>query len=186
MNTIRLNEYKSKVIKALDDLNLDLIIEAARMIASCEGIVWTFGNGQGLSVAEAFALDLVKHSAIRAVSTTSPAMMSAYCNDHDFVHWPSAPLSIIFKANDLAVGFSFKGSTNVFAALKTANRLKARAILVTSQWPVDCLWKFLDCSIIVPSDDIQVVEDVWSSICHMIANLVRDHKLKLSTQPEGD
>jgi phosphoheptose isomerase len=176
MNKIRLNEYKSKVRQVLDGLDLDSVIRAAEMIASCEGIVWTFGNGHGLAVAEAFALDLVKHAGKRALCISSAAIMSAYSNDHAFVHWPSALLGVMFNACDLAVGFSFKGSENVFAALRTANRLKAKAILMTSQGTVDHLWKFLDHSIVVPSDDIQVVEDVWSSICHMICNEVR--KLK--------
>lgn len=176
MNKIRLNEYKSKVRQALDDLDLDSIIQAAEMIASCEGIVWTFGNGHGLAVAEAFALDLVKHAGIRSVSMASPAMMSAYSNDHGYVHWPSAALGKIYRPNDIAIGFSFKGSANIFGALRIARALHANALLVTSQktfdrYVIKCKGlEFITLFILVPSDDIQIVEDVWSSICHMICN----------------
>jgi phosphoheptose isomerase len=182
MNKIRLNEYKSKVMEALDGLDLDSIIQAAEMIASCKGIVWTFGNGQGLAVAESFALDLVKHAGIGSVNLNSPAMMSAYSNDHGYVHWPSAALGNIYRPNDIAIGFSFSGSANIFGALRIARSMHSDAILMTSKIAYDKYvinnhgLQFIRLFITVPSDDIQVVEDVWSSVCHMICNEVR--KLK--------
>jgi phosphoheptose isomerase len=91
---------------------------------------------------------------------------------------------------DLAVGFSFSGSPNILTALRMAIARKAKMILMTSQKSFDQNYmkeeglEFIAHFILVPSDDIQVVEDVWSSICHMICNEVR--KLKSGAQSEGD
>lgn len=177
MNKIRLNEYKCKVMEALDGLDLDSIIQAAEMIASCEGIVWTFGNGQGLLVAEALSLDLRKHAGVKSVSFNSPALLAAYANDVKFDQVFSLQVTQMTMPHDVVIGFTFSGSPNIIEAILGA---PCQNILITS----NRTRHQIGIVVRIPSDDIQVVEDVWSSVCHMICNEVR--MLKSGAQPEGD
>jgi len=171
INIIRLKDYSSEVRAALDALDYERIIRASEVIYGngCDGAtIWTLGNGHGASVAEAFALDLVKHSGVNAVSMTSFPMLSAYANDHKFVDAFSLYSARILKAFDVLVGFTFGGSENILSALRYLS--DCFTILITSAGKGA---DGIDLVINVPSHDIQVVEDIWSSIGHMIANEVK-------------
>ena len=169
-----INQYIDELIKTLDKISPGKIIEVAEMITECReegGVVFTCGNGHGLMVAEAFALDLVKHAGVAAIPLSSPAFITAYSNDGKYDHAFASHYLQLCNRDDLVIGFTFSGSENILQVAESAGRSTTKSIIITSACGKSHGTENLKLQ--VPSDNIQVVEDVWSSIGHMIANEVR-------------
>ena len=113
----KIDSYTSELIETIDALDEDKIIEAAELIAECPGIIWIFGNGHAASVAEAFALDLVKHAEVRAVALNSTAMITAYANDDSYEQVFGNIIDAIPQIGDVLIGITFSGSDNILIAL---------------------------------------------------------------------
>jgi D-sedoheptulose 7-phosphate isomerase len=143
--------------------------------------VFVFGNGGGSSTAAHFVCDLAKGTVtgdmprLRAMSlATNIALMTAWANDTDYTNTFGEQLSNFVAHGDVVIGLSGSGmSPNVINAFHVANEAGATTVLF-SGFKGGRAAAVADESIIVPSDDMQQIEDVHLILTHIIFRCVRE------------
>ncbi len=143
--------------------------------------VFLFGNGGSAALASHMAADLgkcthfpgpewmasVKRLKALAVSDNTP-MITAWANDTAYENVFAGQMENFIQAGDVAFGISGSGnSPSVLCALELARRKGATTVGL-----VGCgggkMQDLLDCVVLVPSDNMQRVEDVHLILAHMI------------------
>lgn len=138
--------------------------------------IFLFGNGGSSSTASHFACDLTKFINIKAfcLSDNTPTVL-AIANDKSYDYIFVDQLKLFMEDGDIAIGFSGSGnSENVIEALKYAT-VKGTAIAITG-FDGGILTVNTDICLIVPSDNMQQIEDVHLMITHLIMTILRDVK----------
>jgi D-sedoheptulose 7-phosphate isomerase len=143
--------------------------------------VFVFGNGGGSSTAAHFVCDLAKGTAtenrprLKAMSLAANiALMTAWANDTDYTNTFGEQLSNFVREGDVVIGLSGSGmSPNVINAFHVANEAGAKTVLF-SGFRGGNAKLVADESIVVPSDDMQQIEDVHLILTHIIFRCVRD------------
>ncbi len=143
--------------------------------------VFVFGNGGGSATATHFVCDLAKGTAtenrprLKAISLSDNiALLTAWANDTDYTNTFGEQLSNFVQDGDVVIGLSGSGmSPNVINAFHIANEAKASTILF-SGFGGGKARLVADESIIVPSDDMQQIEDVHLILAHIIFRCVRE------------
>ncbi len=142
--------------------------------------VFVFGNGGGSATAAHFVCDLAKGTAtenrprLKAISLSDNiALLTAWANDTDYTNTFGEQLSNFVEDGDVVIGLSGGGmSPNVINAFHIANEANASTILF-SGFRGGKARLVADESIIVPSDDMQQIEDVHLILAHIIFRCVR-------------
>jgi D-sedoheptulose 7-phosphate isomerase len=144
--------------------------------------VFVFGNGGGSATSGHFVCDLAKGTAIgrrrrlKALSlATNVPLLTAWANDTDYTNTFGEQLRNLVEQGDVVIGLSGSGmSPNVINALKLANEAGAVSIIFTGFDGGDAA-KVAAESIVVPSDDMQMIEDVHLILAHIVYRCVRDY-----------
>ena len=144
--------------------------------------VYVFGNGGGSATSSHFVCDLAKGTAmegkrrLRAVSLAQNVpLLTAWANDTDYTNTFGEQLRNLVQPGDVVIGLSGSGmSPNVINALKLANESEAISVLL-SGFQGGLAREVATASIVVPSDDMQQIEDVHLILAHIIFRCVRDH-----------
>src|SRR5437879_1161126 len=176
----------SQVIPRLPYSTINLAV-AAILRAFEEGrTVFVFGNGGSAATASHIACDLNKGTSESAQSqrikvmslTDNVPLVTAWANDVSYEHVFSEQLKNFVQARDVALAISASGnSPNVLRALKTAR--ESRAITVgVSGYQGGKMKALCDICAVVPSDNMQMIEDLHHAIAHSIFTAVR-HQLRL-------
>jgi D-sedoheptulose 7-phosphate isomerase len=145
--------------------------------------VFVFGNGGSAATASHIACDLNKGTIengqrrrIRVISLTDNVpLVTAWANDTCYEHVFSEQLRNFVQARDVVFAISASGnSPNVLRALETAR--EARAItLGISGYQGGKMKALCDVCAVVPSDNMQMIEDMHHAIAHSIFSAVRCH-----------
>jgi len=144
--------------------------------------VYVFGNGGGSATSSHFVCDLAKGTAtegkprLRALSLAQNIpLLTAWANDTDYTNTFGEQLRNLVRPGDVVIGLSGSGmSPNVINALKLAGDMGAVSVLL-SGFEGGRAREVAQMSIVVPSDDMQKIEDVHLILAHIIFRCVRDH-----------
>lgn len=137
--------------------------------------VFVFGNGGGSSTSAHFVCDLAKGTAIegkarlKAISLAENIpLLTAWANDTDYTNTFGEQLKNLVEKDDVVVGLSGSGmSPNVINAFRVANDAGATSVLFSGFDGGNAVKEATD-SIVVPSSDMQQIEDVHMILTHII------------------
>jgi len=189
--------YLSELRKVLDTLPLEEISQAADILFECyqaDHTVFTFGNGGSGALASHLVADLGKGThfpgpkelatvrRLKAVAVTdNMPMVTAWANDTQYEDVFMRQIENFLQPGDVALAISGSGnSPNVLKALEFARNVGATTIGLGG-FGGGKMKELLDCPIIVPSDNMQRVEDAHVIISHMIFLDLKDRITAMAT-----
>lgn len=136
------------------------------------------GNGGSAADSQHLAAELVsklklERSAIPAIAlTTNTSTLTAIANDYDFSQVFVRQLEAFGRKNDLLIGISTSGnSEDVLKAVDYAHKNGLRTIVMTGGNGGDLAGK-ADVDIIVPSEDVQRIQEAHITVGHILCGLV--------------
>jgi D-sedoheptulose 7-phosphate isomerase len=142
--------------------------------------VFLCGNGGSAALASHFACDLGKGTAycnggkrFRVLALTDNlATLTAWANDSSYDDVFSEQLKSFVQPHDIAFAISGSGnSKNVLNALRVAREAGA-ATVGMSGFEGGAMKSLCDLCIVVPSNDMQIIEDLHLAIAHSIFRIV--------------
>jgi D-sedoheptulose 7-phosphate isomerase len=152
--------------------------------------VYVFGNGGSAASASHMMCDINKGVSGRGAArrpkvmalTDNAALISAWANDFGYERIFSEQLKTFVRPRDVAFAISTSGdSPNVLLALETAREYGALTVGMGGcqggQMKVLC-----DVCAIVPSDNVQLIEDLHHAMIHSIFVGVRESLLSGTTK----
>src|SRR5881296_3049576 len=162
---------------------LDDIVEMAHMIATAlqkgRKVVF-FGNGGSAADAQHIAAELVgkfkrMRPALRASAlTTNTSILTAIGNDIGFDEIFSRQVQATLEPDDVAVCISTTGrSQNVIRGVQEARKIGAKTIALTGCGGGQ-LASLCDHEVVVPSDDVQRIQECHIMIGHIVCELIED------------
>ena len=143
--------------------------------------IFFFGNGGSASTADHFVCDIGK-STIHGDGkrfhciglSESMATITAWANDTDYSRVFSEQLKNLARKGDVAFGISGSGnSPNVLRAMETARAMGLETIGLTGMGGGK-LRALVDVPVVVPSNNMQHIEDVHLLVCHLLTSYLRD------------
>lgn len=163
---------------------VDLISRLLYRAYQQERTAYLFGNGGSASLASHFACDLTKGTCVdggngqkrfRATALTDNlAVLTAWANDSGYEDVFSEQLRGLIQPGDIAFAISCSGnSPNVLKALQVARDAGALTIGLGG-FEGGRMKSLCDVSLIVPSDSMQIIEDLHLSVAHCLFTLVRN------------
>ena len=177
-------DYTSGLIKCLEELSKQNIEEIAEIVIDAwrKG-KWVFimGNGGSASTASHLARDLQIGAAVegkprvKSISlTNNEALVTAVANDIDYSSIFKEQLVGRLDEGDVVIGISASGnSANILKAMEYARLNKAVTVGFLG-FGGGKLKELVDKAIIVSSKNYGQVEDIHSSLGHIICFLVRE------------
>ncbi len=154
------------------------VISAIQKVKDKNKTIFVFGNGGSSATASHFACDLTKFIGVKVLclSDNTPTVL-AIANDRDYEHIFVDQLKLFMDEGDLTIGFSGSGnSKNVIEALKYATTSGRGTAIAVTGFDGGMLTVNTDICLIVPSDNMQQIEDVHLIITHLIMTILRDVK----------
>jgi D-sedoheptulose 7-phosphate isomerase len=142
--------------------------------------VYLFGNGGSASLASHFACDLGKGTAycnggkrFRALALTDNIpTMTAWANDSSYEDIFAEQLRNFVQPQDIVFAISGSGnSKNILNALRVARGAGATTIGVTG-FEGGEMKSLCDICVVVPSGNMQIIEDLHLSMAHSIFRIV--------------
>ena len=183
MSITDLNSYFEKVARTLENMpvaTMDQIVAALMRAYESGHTVFLFGNGGSAALASHFACDLGKGAAngsgrrfrVLALTDNVP-LMTAWANDARYEDIFAEQLVNFVRPDDIALAISGSGnSPNVLRALQTAREAGAFTIGLTG-FQGGRMRDLCDLCMIVPSDNMQIIEDLHLSVAHAIFTSLR-------------
>jgi D-sedoheptulose 7-phosphate isomerase len=177
-------QYLAELKVVLDSLPLAEAKRAADILFRAyqtDHTVFTFGNGGSAALASHMAADLGKAThlpgppalaqvkRLKALALTDNVpMLTAWANDSVYENVFVGQMENFIQAGDVALGVSGSGnSPNVLRALELARRVGATTVGLAGRGGGK-MKDLLDCSIVVPANHMQQVEDAHVILAHMI------------------
>jgi len=145
-----------------------------------EHTIYLFGNGGSAALASHIACDLGKGTVngskkrFRVMSLTSnEAMMTAWANDSHYHDIFAEQLANFVAPGDVAFAISCSGnSANVLNALRVARQAQATTVGLAG-FQGGKMKELCDQCLIVPSDNMQIIEDLHLCAAHAVFTAVR-------------
>lgn len=145
--------------------------------------VYIFGNGGSAATASHFACDLSKGTIrnlpsgtkrLRVVALTDNIpVMTAWANDASYTDIFAEQLQNLLAPDDVVLAISGSGnSPNILKALELALRSGAYTIGLTG-FKGGKMKPLCRTCLVVPSDNMEVIEDVHMATCHAVASVIR-------------
>ncbi len=160
--------------------NLDLIVEAAGMLAACiaaDNKILIFGNGGSAADAQHIATEFVNRFQIErpplaAIAlTTDTSIITSIANDYNFDDIFGKQIRALGQKNDIAIGISTSGnSRNVIQAVKDAQMTGITTIGLTGRGGE--LAQLADLVFKVESDITARIQETHILIAHILCDLV--------------
>ncbi len=146
-----------------------------------ERTIFFFGNGGSASTASHLVCDIGKATIrgdgrrFRCVALNDNVeSLTAWANDADYSRVFAEQLRSLASPGDVAFGISGSGnSPNVLKAMETARALSLPSIGLTGMGGGK-LKALVDIPVVVPSNNMQHIEDVHLLICHLLTSYLRD------------
>lgn len=141
------------------------------------GTIFVCGNGGNAATASHFVCDLMKLTIaadtqrMRAIALTDNLpLLTAWGNDEGYDRVFVEQLASLSRPGDTLVALSASGnSPNVLHAVRWANAQNLRTIGITG-YNGGKLAAIAQETLIIPSENMQVIEDIQSIICHALAS----------------
>jgi len=156
--------------------------------------IFIFGNGGSAALASHFACDLAKGTVVegngtkrfRAMALTDNIpLMTAWANDASYKEIFAEQLRNFVVPGDIAFAISGSGnSPNVLRALEVARAADALTIGLTG-FQGGAMLPLCDRCIIVPSDNMQIIEDLHLSVAHALFLVIRSAIQQCQTTAAG-
>jgi D-sedoheptulose 7-phosphate isomerase len=142
--------------------------------------IFLFGNGGSAALASHMACDLGKGTApaagrrLRAVALTdNVALITAWANDARYEAIFAEQLENLLHPGDVACAISASGnSPNIIAALSYARQAGAATAGITG-FQGGKMKSLCEACVVVPSDNMQIIEDLHVSISHAVFRVLR-------------
>lgn len=171
-------EYKSKLLNALETVELDGVARAIEMLTEARDNnrhIFVCGNGGSASTASHFVTDMVKgasynrHSRFRIMALTdSLPTITAYSNDVGYDCIFAEQLKNFAQRGDVFIAISGSGnSPNVVCAMEYANSMGCETIALTGR-DGGKLGPMAKLQIRVAEPHMGRIEDGHLIVCHML------------------
>jgi D-sedoheptulose 7-phosphate isomerase len=144
--------------------------------------IFTIGNGGSAALASHFACDLGKGTVVsengekrfRVIALTDNIpLMTAWANDHGYEQVFAQQLQNLVVPGDLAFAISGSGnSPNVLRGLEMARSRGARTVGLTG-FEGGKMKNLCDVCVVLPSNNMQIIEDFHLSVTHAISSVIR-------------
>jgi D-sedoheptulose 7-phosphate isomerase len=173
-------EELQRVVTGLSHDGIDQIADALYKAYESERVVYTFGNGGSASLASHFACDLGKGTAycnggkrFRALALTDNLpTLTAWANDSSYEDIFSEQMRNFVHPQDVAFAISGSGnSKNVLNALEVAREAGATTLGI-SGFEGGQMKSLCDICVVVPSNNMQIIEDMHLAMAHSIFRIV--------------
>ena len=143
-------------------------------------MIYLFGNGGSAALASHFACDLGKgtidgsRKRFRVLALTDNVpLMTAWANDSRYEDIFAEQLANFVRKDDIAFAISGSGnSQNVLNALELAREAEATTISLAG-YSGGRMKELCDVCMIVPSDNMQIIEDLHLCVAHALFSGVR-------------
>jgi len=173
-------EELQRVVTGLSHEGIDQIADALFKAYESGRIVYTFGNGGSAALASHFACDLGKGTAycnggkrfrVLALTDNIPTL-TAWANDSSYEDVFSEQLRNFVHQQDVAFAISGSGkSKNVLNALEVAREAGATTVGI-SGFEGGQMKSLCDICVVVPSNNMQIIEDMHLAMAHSIFRIV--------------
>jgi D-sedoheptulose 7-phosphate isomerase len=171
----------SGVLAKLDLAVVDRISSVLFEAYKAGKTAFLLGNGGSAALASHFACDLGKGTLVdgtprfRALALTdSVPMLTAWANDSNYADVFSQQLKNFVQSGDIVFAISGSGnSPNVLKALETGREYGAYNVGITG-FQGGKMKPLCDLCLVVPSDNMQYIEDVHLVITHAVFAAVRE------------
>jgi D-sedoheptulose 7-phosphate isomerase len=165
---------------------IDDIVETLQAAYADGRSVYLYGNGGSAALASHVACDLGKGTAVngnrrfRVLSLTDNVpLMTAWANDADFQEVFAEQLRHFIQPRDISFAISCSGnSPNVLNALRLSRENHGVNIGLTGFQGGD-MKDLCDVCLIVPSDNMQLIEDLHLAIMHSVFTALRHHIVEM-------
>ena len=176
-------QYTSQLIEVLNVLPEDKILEINDILQYAREAgqqVFVIGNGGSAAAASHMVCDFGKNTReagknrMRAICLNDniPSIM-AYANDEGYDVIFSEQLLALGRPGDVLIAISGSGnSTNILKAIETAREMQIKVIGLIG-FKGGKVKDMADVCLIIPSDSMEMIEDVHLIINHMLAGLLR-------------
>jgi D-sedoheptulose 7-phosphate isomerase len=187
LTTARLyTDELQSVVGRLDTGMIDQIAETIYQAYLKESTVFVIGNGGSATLATHVACDLGKNVSsvskrIRAIALTdNVAMLTAWANDLSYESVFAEQLRNFVRPGDLVFAISCSGnSKNILQAIKVGREAGAGIVGVTGFQGGEMKSLCDDC-LVVPSENMQVIEDLHTVVSHAVATILYNKVLAAS------
>lgn len=161
---------------------IDQIIAVLLRAFEEERTIFVFGNGGSASSASHMVSDMNKGIVDGAQSrrmkvmslTDNVPLLTACANDHGYETVFAEPLKNFVQPGDVAFAISCSGdSPNVLLALTTAREAGAFTVGLAG-FEGGAMKSLCDVCAVVPSDNMQMIEDLHHAVLHSIFTVLRD------------
>jgi len=176
-------EMYKNVIALLPYSAVDEIVEELLQRYEQGKAVFLFGNGGSAALASHIACDLSKGTLLNGGSgtrfrvvalTDNIPLMTAWANDSSYERIFAEQLQNLVSPGDVAFAISGSGnSANVLAGLRVARAVGAVTVGLTG-FRGGKMKALCDYCVIVPSDNMQIIEDFHLSVAHAMFSVIRD------------
>jgi D-sedoheptulose 7-phosphate isomerase len=178
----------SRVVELLPFQAIENIGDVLMHAYEEERTIFLFGNGGSAALASHFACDLGKGTAngtpkrfrVLALTDNVP-LMTAWANDSKYEDIFVEQMSNFIRPQDVAFAISGSGnSPNVLAALRAARHAGAVTVGLTG-FQGGQMKTLCDVCVVVPSDNMQIIEDLHLCVAHSLFTALR-HNLQKSAE----
>jgi D-sedoheptulose 7-phosphate isomerase len=169
-----------RVVISLSHEGIDQIAETLVTAYEAERTVYLFGNGGSAALASHFACDLGKGTAycnggkrfrVLALTDNLPTL-TAWANDSCYEDVFSEQLKNFVQPRDVVFAISGSGnSKNVLNALRVAREAGATTVGI-SGFQGGEMKSMCDTCVVVPSNNMQIIEDLHLAMAHSIFRVV--------------
>jgi D-sedoheptulose 7-phosphate isomerase len=178
------SNYREQLLLAISVFPMDDVIRVANLLKANlgSGTLYTAGNGGSASTASHMATDLGvgslrRRNPLRVMSLVdNAAVLTATANDLNFDQIFAQQLRLLAKKGDFFICFSASGnSQNLINAVEEAKKQGTITISITG-FDGGTLRTLADHNIHIESEigSYGVVEDVHSTVSHLITEIIRD------------
>src|SRR5271168_3158635 len=173
-------EELSATIQKLPLAAIDRLVRVFFEAYETSRTIFLFGNGGSASLASHMACDLGKGTApavgkrLRVVALTdNVALITAWANDSRYEAIFAEQLENLLEPGDVACAISGSGnSPNILSALSFARQAGAVTAGITG-FQGGKMKPLCDVCVVVPSDNMQIIEDLHVSISHAMFRVLR-------------
>lgn len=183
MSSLDVSTYFDHVVQTIGRLPVSTVNEIVSVLLEayeCGRMVFLFGNGGSAALASHFVCDLGKGATngspkrFRALAfTDNVPLMTAWANDARYEDIFAEQMINFVRPDDVAFAISGSGnSPNVLKALGVARDSGAFTIGLTG-FEGGHMKNLCDLCLIIPSDNMQVIEDLHLSVTHAVFTALR-------------
>ena len=170
-----------RVLSAIDTEKIEDLVWMIFNVWKAGGTVFLLGNGGSAATSSHFACDLAKMTRVGdevsnfkvLALTDNVPLITAWANDTDYSRVFVEQLRPFATGADLVIGITGSGnSENVLQALSYANKAGSQTAALTG-FSGGKVKNVAQHTIVVPYDNMQLIEDVHSLITHAVSLQLR-------------